>query len=219
MGHCRVVIAEFSIIMTNVVIAADYLKVPSSGAKASIDFVNGIYTVNGVTQTAAQVVNLTGRITPGSGLSIISGSPCQLLNSLLALILTANWTMVIEANLTDNRASLGLRMFLLTVFDAGFNDQIAIYTLGELLLSFASAVIFEDSGVTTREADGNLSVGVGIHKVAATRTNAEVALSMDGESPVSNATVINISSWTFPPSQVQVADGNNSPHAGGLFAR
>lgn len=200
-------------------IAADYLTAPSTGPLASIDFVNGIYTVNGASQTAAQVVNLTGRITGGSGLSIIAGSPCQLLNSLLTVLLTADWTLVTEFNATTTSSSLGLSLFLLDVLDAGLSNDISVATVGRFTTSFASAVLFEGNGITTREADGNISVGLGVHKIACTVTDAGIAISMDGEAVVGDNTPMSISSWTSPPTQVQVASGNNTGSSDGFIRK
>ncbi len=180
--------------------------------RGTLDFVNNTYDFDTVTSlTLAEVVNLTGRRS-ASGLEIIAGTPVQLLNDPLDFLLAASWTVVIDFHVNAATGFPGRRLFLATVFDTGFNDQVAIFTTGDGTLW---SDLFEDNGAgDTREAFGDAGVAANAnYKMACTRVTSHIAVSLAGETigvdQVSNIS-INISSWTFPPSQVQIADGNDS---------
>jgi hypothetical protein len=183
---------------------------PLTGPRGTLDFVNSVYNFDAGTLTLAGVVNLTARRS-ASGLSIIGGAPVQLLGTPLAFALLGQWTIAIEFNLTSSSSGSGERQFFATVFDAGFNDQISIYGSGDVAHAGGpSGVAFEDSGITTRTAFGNIQVGLGTNRIAGTRVTGRIAVSLAGETTVADSTSILISSWSFPPSQVQLADSSDT---------
>jgi hypothetical protein len=157
---------------------------------ALADFVNGVYEVGGQSQTAAQVVSDTGRIS-SSGLSVLPGfgNAVDLVGSFRNLLFTAEWTAVFEVEtleLEDLPAS-GLRNHLFMMLDdEGYEVNVR---MGANIPTY-----FESSpqdGYTERFFDtwpGVISPG--INKVAATRSDILAALSYNGEDALTDDTNI-----------------------------
>ncbi len=174
---------------------------------ASLDFVNGIYSVNSVTQTVGQVVNLTGRVS-GNGLSVISGTPVQLLGATLTMLLTFEWSIVITFSALAD-AITTTRCFLLTLWDTGLSNQIALYTIGDGALMWG--IMFEGNGGTERFVENfdDAPGIIGINKLGYTSTIARCAVSTNGCTAVSDTTSFNATSFSPALTQAQAADGNN----------
>ncbi|TIN02684.1 MAG: hypothetical protein E5Y34_06550 [Mesorhizobium sp.] len=144
---------------------------PPSGT--TIDFIGGSYVVDGVTVTAADVVDHPELIT-ANGLELIEdGDVVNILGDLLALLLTANWTIVLEWN----HLSATGQLYPLVLTGAGGDNVVQIRRLG----SSSHYLFVEDfGGAGYRGVADNFAFGNGIHKIALTRTNTKLVFSADG---------------------------------------
>lgn len=149
----------------------------ASGAILALaDFVNGVYSVGETSLTAADVVDDTGRIS-GSGLSITTAE-VELLGAFAALLLEANWTVVVEFS-ANTPAGSGHRLYLTYLIEAADSDEASIYTQNLFGYMFDSN---SSESPSTREATDFVTQGVvGTNRIAATRTDAGIAVSLNGE--------------------------------------
>lgn len=149
----------------------------ASGAILALaDFVNGVYSVGETSLTAADVVDDTGRIS-GSGLSITT-TEVELLGAFAALLLEANWTVVVEFT-AGTPAGSGHRLLLCYLIEAADSDEATIYTQNLFAYMFDTNASETPS---SREANDFDNQGVvGTNRIAATRTDAGIAVSLNGE--------------------------------------
>lgn len=147
----------------------------------SLDFVNGIYTYNGNSLTAAQVVDITANIGI-NGLRIIPGilNQTAFINQVGALLLTGNWSLAAEFNLLDIAAPNVVSPFIAlfdptdtTTIDVGFR------VVGPVDPSFGSASEFD--GSTSVEIDATNFVSTNINIIQATRQDAFRAVTQNGD--------------------------------------
>lgn len=164
-----------------------FISFPPSGGGGggpgpfSFDFVAGTYTVNGVTVTAADVIDQPGWI-DGTGLVIAdSAATVGVLGDALTYLLAADWTVVIEWDhfVTNNTIQP------LVLSDGSLDNVVRLRRQNSLSSRFMNVSDF--AGVNFRQAtDASASIGDGQHKIALTRTNSKLAFSIDGQSVVSN---------------------------------
>jgi hypothetical protein len=162
---------------------------------ASIDFVNGAYSVAGVPVTAADIIDQPGLVDPGNGLMIPDqDSAVAMIGDLLALVLTANWTIVVEWEHYDNTGNV----YPLVVSGAGDDNSIVLRRY-----AFSYAMDAQDfAGPNFREATDGEQVLEGVHRVAITRTDAKLAFSIDGRAVVSDTS----SSFSLSPTGAVLGD-------------
>lgn len=172
---------------------------------ATLDFVAGNYSFNETTLTAAEVIDDTGRI-DGNGLSIISANPVNFLGDVATLLLSGNWTVVIEYTAASGAPSL--RLWLLTCLHDFFSDVIQLYTVNRFATFFDLAV-----ASTSRLMEDGVNQGsVGVNKIAWTRSDA-AAMSINGNAVISDVT--NVTGIVI--NQAQCADANGA--AGASYIR
>lgn len=144
-----------------------------------MDFVNSIFWDGSDFVTAAEAVDLPAQIT-GSGLEVETDE-VNLLGAFLAFLVAADWTIVIEYEIT---------------VDTSFNTPIVISDDGgdyyiELTRKIPAAGrdmnLAEQGTSVYREAEDTDSHGLGVHKIAFTRTNSKLVLSVDGSAAISDA--------------------------------
>lgn len=169
--------------MLNAVVDISGGEVPT-GAIRHIDFVNGVYW-NGTNFVAANaVVDLPDRIT-SNGLEV-EDDEVNILGAFLSSLTTLDWTFVIEYEIT---------------FDAGSNSPIVItddagakyIEIIRLSPGVGSDMFADESGTTQyREVNDSDVHGLGIHRVALTRTDAKLAMSVDGDAVLSDTSAMDL---------------------------
>lgn len=138
---------------------------------ASINFLTESYVINGVSYTAADIIDKPGRVGAG-GLEILDEDPdgiVTILGPLLAALVPLNWTIVLEY----------------------FEDPIEYFIVPLVIQNEGTEFVFIDrvdetafevfessSGSRTVQATADLSAGV--HRLAITRTDYHMAISVDG---------------------------------------
>lgn len=155
------------------------------GALVHLDFINGIY-FDGAMATAADVIGEPQYIT-GSGLAIsydnessAGEAVVHVIGDALAALLTLNWTIVVEY---EEFYSGGIS-FLLGMLNADWASytkyvQLERWDAGDGLELVISDFDF-NNGNLERTRGANDPFGPGIHRIAATRTNSKLAISVDG---------------------------------------
>lgn len=152
------------------------------GADLVIDFIAGVYGVNGEDVAAADVIDHPELIV-GDGLDI-NFSPddiaVDIIGDALAVLLTVNWTLVLEYE----QASSNFQTKMFTMTEEGTSKTLEIDRLGA-----SSKRIYALDKVTTllvREINSSALNGTeaGIHRVALTRIDSKFVLSRDGEAIV-----------------------------------
>lgn len=183
---------------------------------ASLNFVDNVYSVGGVSQTLAQVVSNTGRRS-ASGFSILAeqnpgGSPIwlqtpvTLLGLASTLYLTCNWSIVIEANLATE--ALGNRVYYLYALPANdVDDTVLLWSNG------GDSELSDENGIAINVdlfSDGFASVA-GTYTFRFTRTDANAGVSFDGQpvdTPDGTSSVANpISGFFSPLTHVYIGTG------------
>jgi hypothetical protein len=137
------------------------------------DFVNHTYSYGGTSHTAAEITDKTTWIgsVGGNGLVVPASQPAGaslILSPLRTFLAACQWTVVLDVQIL----AAGVSVTLFTVANAtdaifveiGYQDQWYIDTSDEF---------------TTQATSDNTSLGTGIHHVAATRTDSNLALSID----------------------------------------
>lgn len=164
-------------------------------ALASIDFVNGVYTIDGASVAVGDIIDNPGAIDPSGLLVPEFGTPIEMLGDLLALMLTANWTIVFEFEIF----SLTGQIWMLSLCEFpvdGTRDMIQFWKMGPGNI----LQVFDDTGPgATREV--NLAAAtIGIHKVAIAREDNRLSASLDGGAVVTdtnNEPITSLTNATF----------------------
>lgn len=147
------------------------------------DFVNGIYTADGESMAAADVVSRVDTI-GASGLQVgvaTSYDRVFLLDPFLSVLTTAHWSIALEFEITDGFAAAPLTVTdvvggLEFLFVASMNDSYPAYVWDSVNFG------------TRREAfDAGTSRPPGIYRIAATRTDDLLAVSFDREAAISSS--------------------------------
>lgn len=177
------------------IVASQLAAIPEFAGTAlvSLDFINGIY-FDGATVTAADVVDHPEWIT-ASGLeasydneSSVGDAVPHFIGNALTALLAANWTLVLEyeelfaANVTA----------IFTMLNADTNTWSKAFRVERLGIGddLCVAVSDDDSSVFRQVSDISdlIPHGIGIHRIAVTRTDAKIAFSVDGGAVHSTAT-------------------------------
>jgi hypothetical protein len=155
------------------------------GGTMDLDFLNQIYTVSGVTKTAADVVDQPGVITADGLVLADSASVVSIIGDALTLLLasTAGLTVVLGWDNLDNTNNV----IPLVLINPDTSDEgIQIKRQGSLSSYFMNATDF--SGIHFRSTtDASAATGDNIHTIALTRTNTKLVFSVDGRAVVSAA--------------------------------
>ena len=156
---------------------------PIAGA-ATIDFVNGTYVVNGETVTAADVISDTDRISE-DGLSILGSFDNKLdfLGAFRDLLFVRNWTLVVTLDLLalEESNQENTHFWLANTAQTRF---IRIETTG------GWSHFQEWDGTVQRQLLPDNQHGVGITRIAVTRTPDLAAIAMNGEAAESDGTAV-----------------------------
>ncbi|TPN44858.1 hypothetical protein [Mesorhizobium sp. B1-1-7] len=163
---------------------------------ARINFLTGSYVVNDVTVTAADVIDRPELVT-ANGLEIVDeASPVAIIGDMLDILLTADWTIVIEWDHFDDNGNI----YPLVLSGPGSDNSIVLRRY-----AFSFAMDLQDySGSNFREATDGEVVGDGIHRVALTRTDAKLAFSIDGRAVVSDTSI----SFGISPTSAAIGDAS-----------
>ncbi|TIL34328.1 hypothetical protein [Mesorhizobium sp.] len=161
---------------------------PSSGTGpgttlATLDFMNEVYVVNGVTLTAADVIDKPERVGAG-GLEILDndvGGVVSAIGDLLTEFLLVDWTIVIEWEEVANVDG----SYLLWMQETVDFHSISIIRANAFQSNPMQA---GDSSTISRNVDNTGPFTTGVHKVAVTRTNDRISISTDGSAVDSNTT-------------------------------
>lgn len=149
-------------------------------ALGDLNFVAGTYDYSGTSYTAAQVIDQTGWI-GASGLAIPGGAGAGaeiILSPLTTRLATCQWTMVLGVELlVTNPRSL---LFTESNSGDGFYIQIDFDSEWDCICT--------DGSATQSPYDLINGISTGIHKMAVTRTDSNVALAVDGNAIVGTAT-------------------------------
>lgn len=146
-----------------------------SGPIASIDFVAGSYTVNGITKTAADIIDKPARV-GASGLQILDDDMdgvVATIGDLLTVLLSANWTLVIEYQ--ELATTYITSLLNITDDGPGFSNTWAVDGKPAI-----SRVDYAENTGSFREIQYAASLGLGVHRVAVTRTSDKLAIAVDG---------------------------------------
>lgn len=160
------------------------LPAASFSLRATIDFVNGTYEIDGTSYAASDIVDKTERI-GASGLEILdddADGTVDTLGDLLALLVTANWTAVIEYD----EATTTYLTVPLSLSGSTSSDTAGVFRQAEGATPTLSMKAYATSN-TSREAVVPQTFGVGTHKIAMTLTSDLLAVSVDGSAAVMDA--------------------------------
>lgn len=152
------------------------------GTLAHADFINGTYSVSGSPVTAADVVDQPGLI-GASGLSIDSSSgtgTVEIIGGLLAALLTANWTIVLEIEAVNANQKL----VPLALYNSTELDQFIIERFDNLSPENIMRATQINRNFDQRQATDMTIYGIGIHKLAITMSSTTLAMSVNGNAVV-----------------------------------
>lgn len=157
------------------------------GALVHANFVSGIYWDGAAMVAASEVIDIPGQIT-ANGLEI-ENDEANLLGDFLTAALTLDWTVVVEYEHTfDTDAGL------FVVSNTAGDELLEIYRDGP---GNGRRMHCDESGTSeARETIDSGPFALGIHRVALTRTDAKIVLSVDGNAIVSDTSAMDFSSQT-----------------------
>jgi hypothetical protein len=162
-----------------------------AGAVGLLDFVSGTYlfeaTGEPVSYTAAEVISTPDQITFAVGLvATDAGDPSsEILAEFADYLATANWTIVIEWRRGDTFC-----VPLYMTDDDGYPPRIKIED------SESSAWVFAFDQKTGQERDLFRTQSGDTHALAFTRTDAKIAMSLDGSTVTQSTTPLTGVTWT-----------------------
>jgi hypothetical protein len=166
------------------------------GALVHLDFINGLYFVEGTDPPAVGDVLDHPEWIGAGGLELrfanettIGTGIAHVLGDALTTLLTANWTAVIEfETLADDGSE-----HVFSVQSAAPLWEDAMWARAD---NSSFIGVFEtNGGITSREINAAGLVSAGVHRIAITRTDAKLAVSVNG----ATATVDSTSSPSFVP--------------------
>ncbi len=213
-------------------VIATQLGVNSLGPADAIlfmDFVNGVYAIDGSAVAVGTMLDAVSKINPGVGLEILLSTEttqgsgvANLIGDALATVLAAyatGCTSVIDFEVPADTP--GLITLLSMVRDdwqdtLDFGDGVSINRREEF---FGNECQIAD---TARTANDGVAHATGHHKLAATRTPSRVAISGDGDQPVADETdegaSINANAATFGGFTLAYLDNEVTIRSFALFA-
>lgn len=172
--------------MSNGIIASMLLLAQGGGGPVGnqtlfLDFVNEEYEVNGTPTAIGDIIDAPGQVSPGDGLEIpLFGTPIEILNDALDTLLTANWTMVLEFEIT----TLSNTVYLFSMMGLGsaaldFDDDNRVQIGVESATDRIYATDFL-SDTPARNIDYGV-VTVAVHKLAIARSDERIVMSVNGQ--------------------------------------
>lgn len=143
------------------------------------DFVNGSYTFGLSNLTAADVIDHTDWIT-ASGIEVpgSDSAGAQILGGFADLLLTCEWTISLDVEVLGQSP----RSVFLTVANAGSGFFI------ELDYDGGWEALCTDGDETPFAFDYTNSISNGVHRLAVTRIDNKISLSVDGNAVVTDST-------------------------------
>ncbi len=161
----------------------DVLDIPVAGM--SLDFVNGVYTIDGSSVTAASVVSDTALIVPGSGLKdtdfpgYSSGLAVSYIGDAAAALTSSSLTVVMEVELF-NLSSDGFHYpsYMLFIDKNGS----VFYSFNYQVNSDGTVTVLETGQVEPpgRRIDTVTTYGPGVHRFGFTLTPEKMSIAIDG---------------------------------------
>ena len=165
---------------------------PYSDAVAVADFLSGIYRIDGVSVSAASMI-ANPEFIDGSGLYInwdVSGAYTWAIGDFLINLTTTDWTIVLEVTEDD----VGT-MHPLTMADENTGGT----DLDSLIVSTAASSVSctddPDPGASRFVSVGSVAARPAVRRIAATRTNAKLVISVNGSAINSDATATSTPSY------------------------
>lgn len=155
---------------------------------AFADFVNGVYRFGGGSITVDDVINdpTADSVVPGTGLVIphqIPNGEVYLVDDFLSLLITLDWTIVIEFELTESSVATAWIMFVGNPEDWTTDVGVYWYHLDD---QYVNAYQTGDTSTDVSSQTGITAPG--IYKIAFTRTNSRIAVSVNGGAVDANET-------------------------------
>lgn len=176
-----------------VVADAGVLGEGGGGGPASIgdlDFINETYTLNGSPVAIGDIIDTPSRVV-GGGLEIPQfDTPTEMLGDLLTIMLTANWTIILDVTVSTLVSAVWLMSLCKTpVNGSNGTMQLGIETTDNLF-------VYDDAGPgAARNVDwGNITLGA--HRIAIAREDARLSISVDGSVAVTGSGSISLSGLT-----------------------
>lgn len=163
------------------------------GDVASARFLTGVYSVGASSVTAGDVVDQPGLIT-ANGLEVPSGdTPIAMLGDFLATLTSGNWTVRIEYEQISGRSVL----FVVADTDDLSGETYIGLERGSGSPAYPNA--YDNNPVDGRSiVDFASPLNAGIHCIALTRTDAKIAMSVNGGAVVSDiSTSFSVSGLAF----------------------
>lgn len=177
------------------------------GNSWSLDFLNEVYTKNGVLVLLADIVDKPGRV-GASGLEILDNDingGVFAIGDFLTDLITMNWTIVIE---WQQLAGVDYTE-LFYIWESGSHHHLAIDNTG------VGTIDAYDSGPIVREIFNPGSYLTGNHKSALTRTDDNLSVSTDG-----SAVATDVSAQSLNPMEIATFGGpEDGSSYKGLFVR
>lgn len=151
----------------------------------SLDFVNEAYEVNGSPAVIGDIIDTPGLVSPGDGLEIpLFDTPTEIIGDALDNLLTANWTMVLEVEITTLAGAVWLFSMAELNSDGtieGDTDTMQIgVDSGDLLFAY------DDTGPGSARTINYGNTTVAVHKIAIARSNDRMSMSVDGQAVQDN---------------------------------
>jgi hypothetical protein len=149
-----------------------------------LDFINEVYEVNGSPALVGDVID-TPSLVGASGLEIpLFDTPTEILGDARDNLLTAHWTMVLEVEIVTLVGAVWLFSMAELNSDGtieGDTDtmQIGVDT-GDLLFAY------DDTGPGSARTINYGNTTVAVHKIAISRSDTRMAMSVDGQSVQDN---------------------------------
>lgn len=159
----------------------------AGSGEGQLDFVAGSYEFASISYTAAQVVGDRDDLITANGLEIPAfvnpgGSVQIVLSPFTAKLATCRWTMVLEVNLLS--VTGGSRNYLFTQSNTPEDHWIEIVEWNQWFCDCGDVV------VNPIAVDAVNSQTTGIHRIAATRINNKVSISVDGNDVITDTTAL-----------------------------
>lgn len=179
---------------------------------ASLDFINGVYSVALTSLTASQVVSDTARIS-ADGLSIKTAPDTETgaahvpSGDLLTLLLTKSYTCIIEASILAGALATGTYCQLLFVANSGDAAYLGFQTHAGPFGADASLIEGDGGSTFINIGTDDLISAAGIVRLGYTRISGHRAVTFGGIAVATPDGVdnTNISSWVYPEVKADLA--------------
>lgn len=161
------------------------------GALVHLDFINGVY-YDGAVATAADVIGEPQYIT-SSGLDLSYDNESSagealvhLIGDALAAVLTLDWTIVLEYQEFYNNGQTNI--FVLANGSVATEDEAVLIYRGNAGDGLEAIILDRNDALASRTLGDLTAHGIGTHRIAVTRTDSRMAISVNGGAVVTNET-------------------------------